>query len=403
MDNLMESKGNEIPLVLEELDVVFSFNFSEELENTQNEAEKNNLAIVTEEYPQEMELKVVMQREITTYLHRSLPLCVILAYEKYLPWYYSDFIQVFSHTNEMGFVELNYLEPRDCYGEIVDLVCLGYHLLSIKENIIDFIIENINLGYYLIINVDEYYLPVKHAYKTEHYVHSSLIYGYDNQKQQLKAIGFDNEYIFTNIIFDYNQFSEAYENAKIYYKDSAPWCGWSAVQLIKPKNIQVEYPFIIERFLNELKSYLFSIGDNARLYSFEYLGSQADFGFQVYDVIIRNLENLLKGKFTLDYRAIHLISEHKKCMYDRLEYVITRNKLSGKIVELLEAYTEVVDLSTDIRLKSLALYYANLDISTLSSDQECMINNVIQMIKDLKDMEYYVLINIYQQLEQDLK
>ena len=50
-----------------------------------------------EEYPQSMELKVVMQKDITTYLHRSLPLCMVLAYEKYLSWYYSNFIQIFYH------------------------------------------------------------------------------------------------------------------------------------------------------------------------------------------------------------------------------------------------------------------------------------------------------------------
>lgn len=361
----------------------------------------NLLPLEIEAYPQSMELKIIMQQDITTYLHRSLPLCVVLAYEKCIPWYYCNFIQIFSFTDKKGYVELNYLEPRDCCSEIVDMVCLGYHLLKEVKNIIDFIVEKINMGYYLIINVDEYYLPNKWTYKAEYYVHSSLIYGYDNKKEQLKAIGFNKQASFTEITFDYTQFIEAYENGKIHYKDSAPWCEWSALQLIRPKKFEVVYPFSNDRFLKELKNYLFSIGDNVRLYSFEYHENQVEFGFQVYDVTIRNLENLLHGKLTIDYRAIHLISEHKKCIYDRLEYVISQNKLTGEIITLLKEYLYVVNQFNNIRLKSLKLF-SNSDISVLTLKQEIAIKNIIQMIKELKNTEFDILLKIYKQLSLDL-
>lgn len=358
-----------------------------------------------EDFPQSMELKVVMQKEITTWLHRSLPLCMVLAYDKYLPWYYSNFVQIFSFTNEKGYIELNYLEPRDCCSEIVDMICLGYPLLKNVENIIDYIIENINMGYYLVINVDEYYLPNKWAYNKLHFVHSSLIYGYNNNDKQLKAIGF-NQNIFEEITFDYTQFAQAYENGRIYYKDYAPWCEWSAIQLMRPKKYELEYPFSNERFLKELKNYLFSIGDSVKLYSFEYNENQVEFGFKVYDVMISSLENLLQGKITSDYRSSHLIAEHKKCVYDRIGYVIARYNLTGEIVTLHKQYLEVVKKFNMYRIKSLRDLKAfgntniyNPNISNLTSEQKSKVEDSINMLKELKTTEYDILINTYHELE----
>ncbi|PYG87831.1 amino acid adenylation domain-containing protein [Ruminiclostridium sufflavum DSM 19573] len=368
-------------------------------------AKKSDMAVVskeTEECSLKMELKVVMQMDITTYLHRSLPLCIVLAYNKYLPWYYGNFIQIFSFTDDNGYMELNYLEPRDCSSEILDMVCLGYHLLEDTENIIDFIIKKLNRGHYLVINVDEYYLSDKWAYRQNHFVHSSLIYGYDNEEEQLKAISFDRDMLFTKMIFDYTEFSDAYENGKIHYKKTGPWCESSAIQLFKPKGFEGEYPFSNEKFLKELKSYIFSTGDRARLYSFEYPEKQVSFGIMVYNVLISNLENMLQGNITADYRAFHMLAEHKKGIYDRLDYVISRNLLSEKAVLLKEKYTEVVNLANGIRMKGLEYSYKAVDGRSDSLKHKNIIKDIIGMVKNLKNTEYNLLLEIYNQLEEEL-
>ena len=373
------------------------------VKNYQVQVDFNEVAMAlseeVEDYPVSKELKVVMQRDITTYLHRSLPLCAILAYDKYLPWYFSNFIQIFSHTDFNGYVEINYLEARDCYIEIAEVVCLGYHLLKNEKSILEFIIEKLNMGYYLVINVDEFYLSNKWVYQNNHFVHSSLIYGYDNTTKQVKAIGFNQERLFTELTFDYSEFNDAYENGKIYYKNDAPWCDWSAVQLIRPKSFEGEFPFIINRFINELEEYLFSRSDLRRLYSFEYQTEQVEYGFKTYDVLIKNLHNLLAGKPTIDYRAIHLLYEHKKCLYERLEYVITEYKLSGEIIELHKQYMEIVESWNEIRIEFLAQCFAEFDIKKLSQEQKSMLYNVINKVNKVKETEYEVLQRVIEQLK----
>lgn len=364
---------------------------------------------VDKKYPQSMELKVVMQKEITTWLHRSLPLCMILAYEKHLPWYYSKFIQIFSYTNETGRVELEYMEPRNRFDEIVEWINLGYRLINHIENIIDYIIENVNFGYHLIIHVDEFYLPDKWTYNKVHFVHPALIYGYDNKEKKLKGIGFTKG-IFKEISFDYTQFSDAFKNGKIYYEESAPWCEYVALQLMRPKKSEIEYPFVNDIFLKELNNYLFSIGDSVRLFSYSYDESRVEYGFKVHDVIIRGLESLLQGKNTIDYRACHLIAEHKKCIYDRIGYFIARNNLSGEIIILHTEYLEIVKKFNIFRIKILknlkdfgnANIY-NPNISDLNLEQKSKVKESINMIKELKDAEYDILIKILDQLEKQIK
>ncbi|QNU66863.1 hypothetical protein EHE19_018875 [Ruminiclostridium herbifermentans] len=359
----------------------------------------------SENYPQSMELKVVLQKDITTYLHRSLPLCMVLAFEKYKPWYYSNFVQIFSYKNDNGRFEFNFFEPYDCSSEIVEMICLGFPLLKHVDNIIDYIIENINMGYYLIINVDENYLPNKWAYNKIHFIHPSLIYGYDNKEKQLKAIGF-NQNIFQEITFDYVQFKEAYENGKIHYKNSAPWTEWSAIQLMRPKKFDAEYPFNHEKFMKDLKNYASSIGEKVRLYSFEFNEDRVEYGFKVYDVFIQSMEDLLQGKITSDYRAIHLLAEHKKCIYDRIGYVISRYNLEGEIVALHEEYMKVVQQCEVIRIKLLKslrafgnanIYYPT--VSDLNPKQKAKVEDIIQNTKELKNIESDILRKVIFELE----
>jgi acyl carrier protein len=42
-------------------------------------------------------LKIKYQRDITTYLHRSIPLCAILSDERYYTWFYEHYIQNILH------------------------------------------------------------------------------------------------------------------------------------------------------------------------------------------------------------------------------------------------------------------------------------------------------------------
>jgi FkbH-like protein len=366
----------------------------------------SNIAVSSSGMPESKDLPIKHQTDITVYLCHSLALCPILADEKLLPWYYEHFIQIFSMAAENGHVMLEFLEVRSPYKDIMHEVYLGYNLLEDVTNIIDFVIHKINLDYYVIINVDEYYLPNKRSYQINHFVHHSIVYGYDNHRRELKAIGFNAQGLFSQLTFDYDLFAKAYENGKLHYRQWAPWAETNAVELLKRRDFKKEYPFNMRRFLTKLGDYIGSNPDDSVIYSLrldkEVLTEErVAYGFGVYDVVRGNLLKLLNNEVFIDYRAMHLLYEHKNAINQRLNYIRSRFAITGKTAELIRDYSKIVEQFHAIRLKFFEITMARgraLPVLSLPED-EPVIHQVIQMLDTAKNDEYGLLTQIYDQLQ----
>ena len=381
------------------------------VENMYNMKELENLkeikgkAVITEynigEYKAKAELPAAAQNEITTYLHRSLPLCAILSNENYKGWFYSNYIQIFSYKDASGFLEINYLEPRDSYADIADVICLGYHLLQEVASIVDFIKEKIQLGYYLILNLDEYELSNKHDYKRNHYVHASIVYGYDDETRQVKGVGFDKSRLFTELLFDYDELNKSFQSSKVHYLNYAPWCAWSAVQLIKLKSPERQFPFSKRKFMEDLYDYIHSKPDEYRLYNFEYDVNRVTFGMDVYEKLVNELRNILQGEFHVDYRALHLLAEHKKCLYVRLSYLVEKYNLGSELERKKEEYYQLVLKFDEMRKQFLGQVLQEFKLQELTTEQKKAIKNVSNEIMLVKDVEYKLLDEIYRLLNRE--
>ena len=352
--------------------------------------------------PGKKELKIVLQNEITTYLCHSLPLCVVLADERLVPWYNEHFIKLFTEFQPRDMLYLDFLEVRAPYNEVIQEVYMGYELLKGIPDIVDYVIDKINLGYYVIIHVDEYYIPQKRFYKKLHYVHHSIVYGYDNSTRELKAIGFNAEQIFTYLSFDYDLFKEAYESGKLHYKNAAPWAETNAIELLKVKDFLTDYPYSVERFTTALEEYVNSKEGMHVVFTHKFDKYVLDrdrlkFGIDIYDEIILHLHNLAEGKVTVDYRAIHLLHEHKKSIYKRLQYAATKCNASVRLEELIEEYLEVIELVDSARRLFLKYTFTGNDDYNLLPDREAVIQ-IIDLLKQVKDKEKRILSDICVQL-----
>lgn len=356
-------------------------------------------SIDTSLYENEKILDIVMQRKMTTYLHRSLPMCIILSNENYKGWYYTNFVQIISNTFENGQVELNYLTPRDAYFDIAQVINMGYPILKYDKEISSYIIEMINKGYYLVIHIDEFYIPDKWAYEEVHFVHSSLIYGYNIEKRILYGIGFDDDMTFRKITFDFDAFNLAYEEGKNHYMPDAFWCDWSAVQLIKPKTADVSFKFDLNRFTNELNDYINSYHDEYKLYSFEFPMDSFKCGMEIYEYFDEKLNDLKDGIYNIDYRAIHLISEHKKGLLERFEYIKENYRVSSLYNERLIDYKDIVDRTNKIRLSFMVEFPLSTEFDTISQDKKDYIKNVSSDLKEIVGLERTILNDIYCELK----
>ena len=109
--------------------------------------------------------------------------------------------------------------------------------------------------------IDEYYIPAKIHYRKEHFVHETLVYGFNDQRQHLLALGFGKDNLLGQFTISYELFIQAFDSGRKHYKDSAPYAKYHAVTLLKLAEVEGEYPFDKDLFLHEFKDYLQSKTD----------------------------------------------------------------------------------------------------------------------------------------------
>lgn len=151
--------------------------------------------------------------------------------------------------------------------------------------------------------------------------------------------------------------------------------------------------------MRDLKDYIEGSGDFYRLYDFEYPEKQAVYGLEAQKVVASQLKKLLEDKFTIDYRAIHLLVEHKKGLYQRLMYIGENQELDMKWQQYCSLYKALVDKWEKLRVDYLHESFNTFELSNLTEEQSMMIIHTSNEILGLYEEEYDILQNIYRVLE----
>ncbi|EPR14071.1 hypothetical protein [Ruminiclostridium papyrosolvens] len=349
----------------------------------------------------ENKLRINIQKDLTTYLNYSLPLCAILTDDSLYSWFYQHFVQLYTLTDDNGNLWVDYLEHRDFYRDVAENKIYDYKRLSEEKDIVEFIINKINQGCYVIIFVDEYYLPKKLSYMSNHFLHQLMVYGYSNQTETLMTIAFNEKGVFTSNEYTYKILNQAYELGKENYQSSPVWVLNETAEIIKPKNNIETYNFKLDLFLEELKIYLSGDGNYSmiRPNNLETNGRQASFNFKVHDELILHLNDLIQGKNTMDFRYMHLMFEHKSIMHKRLEYIVSHFNSSEILVMLIREYSGVVKKA----LYARNLFLKHSVIAQGGSDNESykteLLLKIIDTICLVKEQEEKILTNIYDELK----
>jgi hypothetical protein len=367
-------------------------------------------------FPPSRELRIVTQNTINVNLEHALSLSIILAREETYPWFYENYVQLFSiHLFRRYTAGLTQIVPQDeLRGDERAEIILQFalrpgsfwlrevyakkFLRSDPEHIIQFIVESINEECYVRIEVDEYDLPNKRRYKRQHFIHPALVYGYDYATKTLLALGFDSKTVFTKLTFGYDDFSRAYASARALAQSDSSTRKKPLVGLIKMRNVRARYPFSLERFLKELEGYLFSSMDSARKYDLvNFLSPEANvdamvkFGFSVYEDFEAGLRQLLLGNALMDYKNIHVLYEHKRVLMEALKFIIFHYQVKGRLVSLVDDFQRVVQQFHSMRWKYIRY--------TVTKNTQ-LIEQIIGQIGTAKKDEHELLMHIHEQLHQ---
>lgn len=155
--------------------------------------------------------------EIYGFLHHAHKLAIILENEKHLPWFYSNYIQLYT-AEYLDEFKLDFYSFDGKYARHPGINENWYEkgfFLNMHSEIIPFIIGCITNGRYVEILMDEFYLSCKPAYQSWHLSHQSLIYGYDKDKERFLILGFNRAGDFGEIEVSFSEIEKAFLNSSI--------------------------------------------------------------------------------------------------------------------------------------------------------------------------------------------
>ena len=340
--------------------------------------------------PNEKELQIHLQKEITSYLYISLPLCAILSNSKNYDWLLNHFIQLYTlYTSGQEFW-LDYLEERDFYNEITECYFFNSNSNEAKSDIVNYIKQNIEDKFYTIIYLDEYYLLGKDSYNKKHFLHANMIYGYDNINQVFKTIGFDNRQNFTIQSYAFSDIKSAYDNGKNYYSISPPWVTKETIEIIRPKEFEFKTSIIRDNIKLQLSMFLSGKSSlSLRPQNIEHFGSNANYNIDIYNTIIEFLSS--QDIKTYNYIQFYLLYEHKDMMQKRLKRIKETYISSKEFDVLCNQYDNIVEQILTLRnifFKEKARYditHTPYIINKVANEK------MIKIINDVRESEYRIL------------
>ncbi|MDR2408249.1 MAG: hypothetical protein LBE13_09080 [Bacteroidales bacterium] len=316
-----------------------------------------------------MQLPVVIQKEVNTYLCDALPLCIILAHPGIQDWFLGHYLNICSgvckHDGAYQTIRMRYLEGGIYFEPRRDREVLEYDPIRVESIINDiglvkFLKENLESGFYTIAFFDEYFLSSKRHYKEKQYIHESLIYGYDDDKGGFYAVSFDKEEKFTSMLIPY---SEAVEGIEAAYTQTADAFFRAYLHILKPVSSHVKFNY--PGFQQQLKNYLNSAAPLIDIYHLSlYDHMEGDiavsfqFGIGVYDELASAYSAIeLSWMISWDtYMNFHLFAEHKRHVLKSLSHV-NANVLDKPVLStLLKSYNHIVTEHELLRIHQLKYF-----------------------------------------------
>ncbi len=193
--------------------------------------------------------------------------------------------------------------------------------------------------------MDEYYISEKDYFQRRHYVHESLIYGYNDEEKVFYAFGFGKNQKVECFQISYEECLVAYEKGKLFF-----FCGAAYLEKDYPWPVTLcslrekkESKFTVSVFTDKLKKYLYPpqkeiVEEDIHVY-----------GTDIYQWIILELREEERRGF-VDFRIFQLLYEQKCCIRRRLEYLQEKYNLEMELKEFWEEYKKVEGSFQRIRL-----------------------------------------------------
>ncbi len=300
------------------------------------------IVVEVSDQPRTCVLPLDEEPESCTYLFYSTRLAILQTNEKAKEWllqYFMD-LRLFYHKNYINFL---FLEEE--LEQILDLAYIPYQTIEEFGGILNFIRKYINAGEYCNVHLDEFYLPVKEYFQSRHFVHENLIYGFDDEREEIYAYGMAERQQTRKYTISYKDFVIAFEKGKLFSFCGASYLeqeGYAPVLLCQVSMVP-EYYFSWEMMQRKLHAFVQPspeelVGEDLHVY-----------GSDIYQWIVRELMGETNYGMD-DFRIFQLLYEQKKCVSRRMQLLKERNLIPAEYLDIPSKYQEIVGDFQNMRI-----------------------------------------------------
>ena len=352
---------------------------------------------------------VTLQTYVNTYLREALPLCILLADHNLHGWFCESFIQIFTrrwNRNDEAVESIDYLDSVNVNPSYTVDTLIGDVQVKAEASVSRFLIDAIADGQCAVIFLDEFYVRAKASYGRHHFIHESLVFGYDRTGQVFQVIGLDRNAIFTFQEISRDEVDAGFGSVATLVSAQQESCVdrlgyW--IKLIRRRHLQEGYPFSVRRFRAEVCDYLLGTGSPVKV--FERFGVDItrlegggqvhvlNFGVNCYADLQRQLAASVEDNRRFDYRAFHLLAEHKRAMRERLRFSELVLPEQGDDLDLAVNFTPVVARFEAVRRLALSCRYADPYV------RDELLTRLSVMLRDAETQEREILRAIVNELD----
>lgn len=280
---------------------------------------------------------------ISGYPKHAIQLSVLSQHRSSFSWIMSNYIQTkcskkINDEKYVSWFDFYFIDPKYTDSLLYTELLSRTTVLKFYGNeLSQFLIECINLGYYIYTSVNEFYIPNTPAYQKYYYPHSILLYGYDNLQKSFHVGGFTSNKgegrKFSKFQVSFADVERAYKSIENIENEHY----LSRFYLMKINN-SISYDFDVIHVKELLIDYLFSKNTSERFRGYFNPTEDFYFGMKVYENL-KLLYGADRYMTEAEIRPLHLLWEHKKCMLSRIDFMINQGFLKDSTI--YDEYKEV--------------------------------------------------------------
>ena len=306
----------------------------------------------------------------------------ILPYEIHVyNWIFTNYMQL---VFDLGVKRLDYFLG---YQRLFDYIpfspfipIISYEFDDFKEIVssdgfINCMISHISKGFYVAMELDEFYLPARRFYKKYNYCHSNLIYGFDLNDSTFDLLGYDSYPIYSKVSFDEFILAIDYEG-KLNNK----------ISFLKFQENFNYYEFNLPLMIDFLKEYIDSSNSGHRNdYFIRNNEAEAEYGLNIIKKFIDEPDMYMA---LINAREIcYTIAEHKEVMKKRIEFLYKRNILNIQEYDyFLNQFDEIHKISKVILTKIM--------YKIIKKEEYCDVKALLQSLYEKENKAIRALISV---------